>query len=42
MNFIKTQPNLNTLIIDVSDLDFVNNNKDYIKIVAIIKNHNAE
>lgn len=29
INFIKTQPNLNTSIIDVSELDFVNNKDDY-------------
>ena len=29
LNFIKTRAHLNTLIIDVTDLDFVNNNDDY-------------
>jgi len=29
LNFIKTRAHLNTLIIDISDLDFVNNNDDY-------------
>ncbi len=29
VNFIKTKEHLNTLIIDVSELDFVNNPKDY-------------
>ena len=38
-NFIKTEPNLNILIIDVSDLDFVNNTKDYNLIINKIKNH---
>lgn len=39
MRFIKTQPNLNTLIIDVSKLDFVNNKEDYKTIIKTIKNH---
>ncbi|QXP72720.1 2-amino-4-hydroxy-6-hydroxymethyldihydropteridine diphosphokinase [Tenacibaculum sp. AHE15PA] len=38
-NFIKTEPNLNILIIDVSDLDFVNNTEDYDLIINKIKNH---
>ncbi|MGB1043012.1 MAG: 2-amino-4-hydroxy-6-hydroxymethyldihydropteridine diphosphokinase [Tenacibaculum sp.] len=38
-NFIKTQPDLNILIIDVSDLDFVNNPDDYHFIINKIKNH---
>lgn len=38
-NFIKTEQNLNTLIIDVSDLDFVKNKKDYDSILNKIKNH---
>ena len=38
-NFIKTEPNLNILIIDVSDLDFVNNQEDYQTIINKIKNH---
>ena len=29
VNFIKTKEHLNTLIIDVTELDFVNNNEDY-------------
>ena len=37
-NYIKTQKNLNTLVIDVSELDFVNNKADYKKIIDIIKN----
>lgn len=40
-NFIKTQPDLNILIIDVSDLDFVNNPEDYHFIINKIKNHTA-
>jgi deoxyadenosine/deoxycytidine kinase len=36
-NFISTQQNLNTLIIDVSDLDFVNNPNDYTNIINQIK-----
>lgn len=41
INFIKTQPNLNILIIDVSDLDFVKNNEDYQFVINEIKNYNA-
>ena len=37
LNFIKTDKNLNTLIIDVSDLDFVNKPKDYTTIIQKIK-----
>lgn len=40
-NFIKTQQDLNILIIDVSELDFVNNEEDYHFIINKIKNHNA-
>ena len=36
--FIKTEENLNTLIIDVSNKDFVNNPEDYKEIVGLIKN----
>ncbi|MGG8497622.1 2-amino-4-hydroxy-6-hydroxymethyldihydropteridine diphosphokinase [Tenacibaculum sp. TC6] len=40
INFIKTQQqNLNVLIIDVSNLDFVNNTDDYEHIINLIKNH---
>jgi 2-amino-4-hydroxy-6-hydroxymethyldihydropteridine diphosphokinase len=35
-NFIKTEQNLNTLIIDVSELDFVNSVEDYNKIIKQI------
>jgi 2-amino-4-hydroxy-6-hydroxymethyldihydropteridine diphosphokinase len=38
-NFIKTEPKLNTLIIDVSELDFVNNPKDYTKVIQNIRKH---
>jgi len=38
-NFIKTQQNLNTLIIDVSQLDFVNSSDDYHFIINTINNH---
>ena len=38
-NFIKTQQDLNTLIIDVSELDFVNNPTDYQLIIDKINNH---
>ncbi|CAM1352865.1 MULTISPECIES: 2-amino-4-hydroxy-6-hydroxymethyldihydropteridine diphosphokinase [Tenacibaculum] len=40
-NFIKTQPDLNILIVDVSDLDFVNNPNDYETIISKIKNYNT-
>ncbi len=36
-SFISTQQNLNTLVIDVSELDFVNNPEDYINIINQIK-----
>ena len=36
--FIKTEENLNTLIIDVSDKDFLNNSDDYYAILNTIKN----
>ncbi len=39
-NFIKTQQDLNILVIDVSELDFVNNKDDYKTILKKIKNHN--
>ena len=38
-NFIKTEQHLNTLIIDVSELDFVNNHKDYKQILKTISLH---
>ena len=37
VGFIKTQDNLNSLIIDVSDKDFVNNPEDYKEIINAIK-----
>ncbi|MFY7671264.1 2-amino-4-hydroxy-6-hydroxymethyldihydropteridine diphosphokinase [Tenacibaculum sp. MEBiC06402] len=39
-NFIKTQQDLNILVIDVSELDFVNNKEDYKTILNKIKNYN--
>ena len=39
--FIKTEQHLNTLIIDVSELDFVNNYKDYKQILRKINLHNS-
>jgi 2-amino-4-hydroxy-6-hydroxymethyldihydropteridine diphosphokinase len=38
-NFIKTEQGLNTLIIDINDLDFVNNPEDYKSILKLIKKH---
>ncbi|MFZ3564880.1 2-amino-4-hydroxy-6-hydroxymethyldihydropteridine diphosphokinase [Tenacibaculum finnmarkense] len=38
-NFIKKVPELNILVIDVSDLDFVNNREDYLYIINKINNH---
>ncbi len=38
LNFVKTEQHLNTLIIDISDKDFVNNPEDYVTIIDIIKN----
>jgi deoxyadenosine/deoxycytidine kinase len=37
-NFIKTEQNLNSIIIDISDIDFVENKKDYKYILKKIKN----
>lgn len=36
--FIKTEEHLNTLIIDVSDKDFLNNPEDYKYVIDLIKN----
>lgn len=36
LDYIKTQTDLNILIIDVSDMDFVENQKDYLKILELI------
>lgn len=33
VEFIKSQPNLNVKIIDVSELDFVKNRADYLKVL---------
>ncbi len=38
-NFIKTEQNLNTLIIDVSDMDFVKNTKDYENVIKKIQKY---
>ncbi len=38
-NFTQTEKNLNVLIIDVSEMDFVNNPEDYHKIVKEIMNY---
>ena len=38
-NFIKSEQDLNTLIIDVSELDFVNNHNDYSEVLKIINTH---
>lgn len=37
LTFIKSQPNLNVKIIDISELDFVNDRKDYLKLLGEIK-----
>ncbi len=39
--FIHNESNLNVLIIDVSDMDFVNNPADYQNILKIINQHNT-
>ena len=38
-NFIKTEQNLNTLIIDVSEYDFANTNEDYMAIIKLINDY---
>ena len=35
-SFIQTEESLNTLIIDVSDMDFVNNKDDYQRILSML------
>ena len=40
-NFIKTEQHLNTLIIDVSELDFVNIHKDYKQVLKTISLHTS-
>ena len=37
LDYIKSQTNLNVLVIDVSDFDFVNKQKDYVKILEAIE-----
>ncbi|WP_424493219.1 2-amino-4-hydroxy-6-hydroxymethyldihydropteridine diphosphokinase [Salinimicrobium sp. GXAS 041] len=37
LTFIKSQPNLNVKIIDISELDFVNERKDYLKLLSEIQ-----
>ena len=39
VSFIQTEENLNSLIIDVSEMNFVNNPEDYKTIIEIIKNN---
>ncbi len=39
MDFIKSKTDINTLIIDVSDYDFVKHESDYTKIITAIRNH---
>jgi len=41
-NFIKTKEHLNTLIIDVSEIDFVNNEIEYQKIITQITNYKTD
>jgi len=36
LDYIKTQTDLNILIVDVSDMDFVENQEDYLKILELI------
>ena len=37
LDYIKSQTNLNSLIIDVTEMDFVNNHADYLKILDAIR-----
>lgn len=37
LEYIKSKPNLNVKIIDITDLDFVNERKDYLRILGEIK-----
>jgi len=39
-SFITTEEDLKTVIIDISDKDFVNNPEDYKEIINLIKNAN--
>ncbi len=41
LNFIKTEQNLNTLIIDISDKDFLNNTEIYKEIIVQIKHFDS-
>ena len=38
-NFIQTEKNLNTLIIDVSEFDFVNANEDYATVIKLVNDY---
>jgi len=38
-SFIKTEQNLNTLVIDVSEYDFANNTEDYASIIKLINDY---
>jgi len=42
MNFIKTQKDLNVLILDISDIDFVKNPEYYHKMVHTIMAHHKQ
>lgn len=42
MNFIKTQKDLNVLILDISDIDFVKNQEYYHKMVHTILTHHTQ
>ena len=41
-NFIKTEQNLNTLVIDVSEYDFANNTDDYASIIKLINDYDID
>jgi deoxyguanosine kinase len=36
LNFIKSQPQMNVKVIDISELDFVNNRADYLRVLREI------
>jgi deoxyguanosine kinase len=38
LDYIKSQTDLNVLVIDISEMDYVKNNEDYLKILQIIQN----
>jgi deoxyguanosine kinase len=42
MNFIKTQTDLNILILDISDIDFVKNTEMYDEMLARIVKHSEK